>query len=121
MSDGSLISSCTLALARRFSTTLRRNLQAPRPTILLVVAPTTNSSFPSFLFLSPSSTLTTLDNRSLSFRVHRSHLRLLPTNRHPYVAISGVMTRGTQQDESLRDWRSCEVSTRVQIFEERRF
>jgi len=51
MSDGSLILSCTLALARRFSTTLRRNLQAPRPTILLVVAPTTNSPFPPFLFL----------------------------------------------------------------------
>lgn len=67
-----------------------------RPTILPVVTPTTNSLFLPFLFLSFSiaRALVGSDNprhRSLSFRVHRSRLRLSTTttttmNRHPDFA-----------------------------------
>lgn len=138
MSDGSLISSCTLALARRFSTTLRRNLQAPvRRSCPSSLQRRIHLLLPFFfyLFISRARALVGAgsDNprhRSLSFRIYRSRLRLPTTmNRHPYFeailfdrlgAISGVITRNTEliKMNLCRDWWNYKVSARVELFEE---
>lgn len=87
--------SCTLALARRFSTTLRCNLQAPvrrssaRRRSERRIRPLLPFFF--YLFLSRARDLVGADSdnprhRSLSFRVYRSCLRLPMMNRHPYFA-----------------------------------
>lgn len=129
MSDGSLISSCTLALARRFSTTLRRNLQAPVQRACPSSLQRRIRPFLPFFFFLPFPIARALvgadsDNRSLSFRVHRSRLRLPTTmNRHPYFAqvraISGIITRDAELTKMniYRDWRNCEVSPRIEVFE----
>lgn len=111
MSDGSLISSRAL----RFSTTLRRNLQAPDDDPARRVHPLPALSFFLHLFFyrapPPGVDSDNPRHRSLSFRVQRSRLRFPPsTTTGVPISLRRDQWRNNAEPSRInlpRDWREA--------------